>query len=66
MPTPTPSPARAATLHDKIMAFHAVNSAAEAIIDVRGRITPPSERDAKAKALVARAEAALAKTGAAS
>ena len=54
----------AATLHDKIMAFHAVNAAAEAIIDVRGNVTPPPERSAEANEMVRRAEAAVLKSAA--
>jgi len=57
------------TLHDKIMARHAINAAAAAIInaaaaaiiDVRGNIIPPSRRSGEAKALVQRAESAIAK-----
>ena len=49
-----------ATLHDRIMAYHAVNAAAEAIICPRGNVIPHEERDEATKKLVRRAEEALA------
>ncbi len=54
----------AATLHDKIMAFHAVNAAAEAIIDVRGNVIPPAERSAEANELAFKAARAALKDAA--